>query len=182
MMNSIQNSPSAVAQVSTRPVQSDFTLACASGSAKGTGVIPITTESGFDLPAILKDHVATNGGKPLEQIVATHWGSNISNLPDAVNWLKKEGFLAENGTLSLLGGDYKPEALQSVVDKNPGMTIVYQADATEKGVSIYTQGQKPQSDPAGEISDGGFGRRGCGTKPGYTAPENESTKISSRLI
>lgn len=182
-MNITQNQNSNAISSRENRLQTDFMLACATGSTKGTGVIPIGKPGEHNLKAIMAENIAANGGEPLDQIVATHsQGNKLMGLPGLVSFYKQQKYIKDDSTFALLGGYYHPKALQDVADKNPGMKFAFQQHNHEKGVTVYEHGKEPRFDPEGSISDGGYGSRSCGTKPGYTPGMNESTKTSSRLI
>ena len=182
MTGSITNNPSAAAQVSNRPVQADFTLACASADEKGVVVLPLGQPGEFNLRKIMADALEKNGGEPLDQIVIRHnLGGPFMGMPGLIQYSVQEKHIAEGGTFAMMGAVYDPKQLQHFADENPSIKIAYQDPRRPKGVTVYEHGKEPRFDPEGTISDGGFGKRSCGTKPGYD-PGAESTKISSRLI
>jgi len=185
MINSMSQKPSAAPLDVSRntAAQADFTLACAGATAKGVAVLPLGNPGQFNLRQIMNDALEQNGGEPLNQIVVNHTqGGPFMGMPGLIQYSVQQKHIAEGGTMALLGAAYRPQQLQHFADQNPGIKIAYQDPRTPKGVTVYEHGKEPRVDPEGSISDGGFGKRGCGTTPGYTPSESKPAEVSMGLI
>lgn len=151
----------------TNGTSGDFLIACGGRSVPGVAVIGLgyNANSGDEVNQILRDAKEQNGGQPLNEVVMSFMGAEMSNIAEFAPSLVTDGDIKPGGTLAFTSGGDIPASDFQTAANNSGLRIVVQ-DEDGSGVTIYEKGKQPARDEDGTVSRGGLGTRSCGGTPG----------------
>lgn len=157
--------------------QASFNIACGGGSPPGTAIIgrelgandPQTVRA--ELDKHLQAEVKRNGGKPLDSVIVTDklMRGRRTYDPALVADVAKK-YLKPGGQIGFAQSPKfasAPKDLQAIADKTGLKITTGDSGPSElpSGTVTYQKGKSPVKNPQGQITDGGYGLRGCGTPP-----------------
>jgi hypothetical protein len=138
----------------------DFLMACGVAPPKGTAAIALDSAAAAEgIPKAIDAAIESNGGKPLDAVVFSNQGAQLTKLDQVVQWLAKEGKVEPDAEIRIKGSPHSESALQAAADAAPGVKVI--ADNGDGKSTVYESGKEPQVRD-GRVNDYGVGTRSCG--------------------